>query len=627
MGTDVSDPIGGSRQPPPAPKKKTISAPYQSYQIRVSVANLTELVSVQGAVDGAPTFVKDHNEPWYWFAILPSGVTSSADGSTGAIPGTHGGFYVSLAALLALVIVIGGIAPFTGVNNGTARLLKAINAFELASVQEGDLLYVESVIDYWKWLPTSSEPDNTATECTVCAPTIVGAGLGRFVRMCIASPEVMRQTEWNFASTGSNEATGLPGSPLLTTTERQRRMGPNAQWRPSTAYHIRYLSDGYTDLFQGSCPGTNTVIYWHASTVNFQGAAELFRGVVTSITNQNTATGQPYVVNSADLPVNWAGLIDFRMRVVDGANANALSSPFFQDSGTPKSAWCDDFLTPVASLNAAPFVVPASLQAPPIAGNTFVIETFRQVTRIQVDLESAPGAAINTTRIVSDGIQTTINGGATCGIYNYGSRITTPFSHVPILMTHRSGIHGGFNLNDTGTKSIVGGHIVAGSSLILVNNLPTNAAIGNFTLNGASTLVFAGSGTQSSPDSWRPGQIGVHNHTNFAYLYACGGIRMASGFLPYGLNNTGPLISVEQNVVGISQSGTWTMAGFNTTATNIWQTGSTPARTSLPAFDQTTGLFTAPRLLSRANMAATVAAGGFGENVVDPVTGAGFVVY
>ena len=81
-------------------KSKTISGPYQSYQIRVSVANLTELVSVQGAVDGAPTFVKDHSEPWYWFAALPAGIVSSPDGSSGAIPGTHGGFYVALSALL-----------------------------------------------------------------------------------------------------------------------------------------------------------------------------------------------------------------------------------------------------------------------------------------------------------------------------------------------------------------------------------------------------------------------------------------------------------------------------------------------------------------------------------------------
>lgn len=84
-----------------AGKTKTISGPYQSYQIRVSVANLAELVSVQGAVDGAPTYVKDQFEPWYWFAQLPAGVTLSTDGSTGAIAGAHGGVYVGLSALLA----------------------------------------------------------------------------------------------------------------------------------------------------------------------------------------------------------------------------------------------------------------------------------------------------------------------------------------------------------------------------------------------------------------------------------------------------------------------------------------------------------------------------------------------
>jgi len=43
--------------------------------------------------------------------------------------------------------------------------------------------------------------------------------------------------------------------------------------------------------------------------------------------------------------------------------------------------------------------------------------------------------------------------------------------------------------------------------------------------------------------------------------------------------------------------------------------------TTLPAFDQATGLFTAPRTASFANLAATVAAGGFGGTFVDPVTG------
>lgn len=520
------------------------------------------------------------------------------------------------------------LAPFTGVNNASARLLKAISQFELNSLNWGDVVYVESVYAYWKWLPLDTQVDDTATEVTICAPTVVGVGAGRFVRLDIASPEVMNQTEWNISSAGNNEATGLVGAPFLTTAERRRRMGPNAAWKPSTAYHIRLLTDGLTDTIQGIDSGSNTVIYFHASVNDFEGASTLYIGSVTSIILLNTATGQCYVVNSAGLAVNWTGLIDARMRVTSGANVRALSSPFFQDAVTAKSAWCDEFLTPAASLSVAPFSAPASTQAPPSAGDTFVIEALRVVTRIHIDLRSPPGGAITTTRIVLDGIQTTVSGADACGVYCYGSRVITPFSALPALITHRSCLFVGNGISDTGLKSIIGGHIIAGGSLTLINNQPTSSVITNFTLNGASVLGFGGSGSQLSPDTWRPGQIGIHNHTTSSpYLLLGQGVRMSSTWLPYGLANTVPLMVLEQNVIGINQAGTWTMPGFNTTSPNIWQPGPAPARTSIPAFDQTTSIFTAPRLLSVANMQATVLAGGFDYNVEDPVSGCGFAKY
>lgn len=618
-------------------KTKTISGPYQSYQIRVSVANLTELVSVQGAVDGAPTFVKDHNEPWYWFATLPSGITASVDGSSGAIAGTHGGFYVSLAALLALIFVIGGVAPFTGVNNGSARLLKAISAFELGSLDTGDLVYVESVIDFWKWLPLSTEADNTATECTVCAPTIVGVGPGRFVRMCIASPEVMLQTEWHFASTGSNEATGLPGSPLLTTSERRRRMGPYAIWRANTAYHIRYLSEGYADVIDGY-RSSNAVVYCHASVNDFEGISPpLYSGVVDARDLLNTATGQPYTITSNGLPTSWtaSGLIDARIRLTSGASVKALSSAFFQDAVTPKKAWCDEFLTGAASLSVAPFVAPGATQAAPAVNDTFVVESLRTVARLEIRLINPPDAQITATGCVLDSLLvTTLIASEESGVYAYGCRINgTPIGWNPAFESFRSTIFGTFALSDLGLKSIVGGHIASGS-LVLVNNTPSNSnTITNFTLNGTTTLFLGGSGNGTSPDTWRPGQIGCHNRpaANSPFLFCGNGCRLAAVWVPYGLNNAAPLIKVEQNCVGIAQAGSWTPGcdGYQTTSPNVWQPvlDYPTARTSIPAFDLATSLYTAPRLLSKANMQASVAAGGFDYVAVDPFTGAGFVRY
>lgn len=76
-----------------------MSGPYQSYEIQVSVASLAELQGIPSpAVDGAPVYVVQLGQAWYWVTALPAGVTSSADGSTGATPG-KAGFWVSSFAL------------------------------------------------------------------------------------------------------------------------------------------------------------------------------------------------------------------------------------------------------------------------------------------------------------------------------------------------------------------------------------------------------------------------------------------------------------------------------------------------------------------------------------------------
>jgi hypothetical protein len=513
------------------------------------------------------------------------------------------------------------LAPFTGVNNATARLLKAISAFELSSLNEGDVVYVQSVRDYWKWLPTSVI---TSDDISYCAPTAVGVGAGRFERLMWSSPDWNLQTEWHISSAGNDENTGLAGAPLLTTTERRRRWGDKFQMVASTAYHIRYLSDGYSDILRAT-RASNAVVYCHASTVNGEGASTLFSGTINATDTLNTATGQPYTITCNALPVSWtaSALIGGATRTRLTSGTLSVSMADFQDAVTPKKAWFDEFLTPVASLSVAPFVSPSNTQAAPVVNDTFVVESYRVVTRLHIDIVNASaGSSATAVAVVLDSLSVNLSGGKECGVYCYSCAPSTNFGK-PAFTSFRACVFAALSLNDIGLKTVIGGSATGG--VILMNQDPSTSSITNFTLPAASTsIIFSGSGNNNSPDGWRPGQIGIHNHTTVtsagllvAYTSA---VRLGSGWIAYGLNNSAALWMTMHSSVIIAQNGTWTgTTGYQTSATNIlgiWDGAGMAA--NVPAFDDTTGLYTGVRLLSRANLEATVAAGGFNYVVSNP---------
>lgn len=520
------------------------------------------------------------------------------------------------------------LSPFTGVNNATARLLKAISQFELNSLEEGDVVYVESVRDYWKWLPASTI---TSDDITYCAPTVVGVGAGRFERLMWSSPDWNQQTEWHIASTGNDENSGLAGFPLLTTAERRRRWGDNFQLLATTAYHIRYLSNGYSDHIR-AFKAASAVIYCHASTVNGEGASILFGPANVDATDTlNTATGQPYTITCNAIPVSWnaSGLngAPTRLRLTTGALS--ISCAGIQDAGNPKKTYCDEFLIPVASLNAAPFVAPATTQGAPVVNDTFVVESYRSISRLHIDVINPPGAAsTTTTSVVLDSISTILTGGLDCGIYCYSCSPST-LTGKPAFITYRSCPFATLSLNDIGLKSIIGGSVFG--ALVLCGQNPATSTITNFTLPGnTTTLVFNGAGSSNGTDNWRPGQIGAHNHTTASIppiqIFESGVRIAAATWLPYGIGNTATLIGILFNSLVIAENTCFNAktTGYQTTAPNIiglW-TGAGYASTA-PAFDETTGIYTAPILLSRANLEATVAAGGFNYIVSHPSANGG----
>lgn len=533
------------------------------------------------------------------------------------------------------------LAPFTGVNNATVRLLKAISAFELASLQEGDVVYTESVRDYWKWLPASVIASN---DITYCAPTVVGAGAGRFERLLLASPDWSLQTTWvldeaNSSGTANDENDGLTATtPLASTVERRRRMGPKAQWSASTAYHLRYISTATSDILEGQC-GTNVAIYLHASMNDREGVTPaLYSGSATTVVTVAPATNIPWQINSAGLPVSWtaSGLIDKRVRLTSGANINALAWAALQDGVTPKNVQLSEFMTPVASFNVAPFVAPASTSNGPSNGDTFVVENLRTLTRLQIDLEGMPGNLVTATSVILDSLATTLTGNSNCAVYADGGAIQSnaPTSQANSVR-HNCQITG--SINDVGPKSIIGGYLASGSIQLKNDGGLGGGIFGVITFFtfavGGRYLYLAGSTTNSSSgitvskEVWQLQRIGFFNTTTPSFYVGTTGVRFGGSAAPlyYGSGNTSQFFGLAPSVHGFVNVNYFDAANVPVVTADPAQflLVGTPVRTSCPALDTATNLFTADRVLSFTNLRTTVLGGGFSYSFTDPLTGAG----
>jgi len=514
------------------------------------------------------------------------------------------------------------LAPFTGVNNGTTRLLKAISATELATLREGDLVYVESVRDYWKWLPNSTIADDGVL-VTYCKPTVLGIGNGIFERLFICSPDWTFQTDWffdelNSSGLASNENDGSTAlTPILNLGEFNNRHNSNTIWRSNTAYHFRFISNPTSTYIINGFFGINTVWYFQNITDRTGILPALYSGVVDVLDTLNPATNIPWAITSNGLAVNWTGLIDKRIRLTSGASINAYSWPTLQ-TATPKKARCAEFLIPVASFAVSPFVGPATTTAGPTVGDTFVVEDLRTIPRIEINLHSAPGNNPSTSKVVIESLAvTTLVLSPSCGLYIDGSQVGTNIVRGAATSYHQCKITG---LLDDGIKNIIGGYNT--TVLVLINHLATVSTITRFTIQGDRNLDFVGGGCANSQNAWDFTQIGIFDSTAAPLRFINRNANWNSASLLYGSGNVGSLFSITPNSIVLSSVGSY--AGLTVVpGVSLIRTDTTPVRTSVPAFDQTTGLYTAPRLLSAANLQATVVAGGFNYNYTDPVSGGG----
>jgi len=217
------------------------------------------------------------------------------------------------------------LAPFTGVDNATARLLKAISQFELNSLRDGDVVYVQSVRDYWKWVPTSTIADDStgaAAKLRYCNPTVNGANPGRFERLFLYSPDWLIQNFTINNVTGNNEADGIT-TPLNNDNELYQRWGLNALFSSpvtvtyaqapttETNYSLRYISGGSVTIL-GTPIVTKAGTILTAIQTQVRTAGAELGWAITGVGLGAADVGKIAVITASAIPANinaYAGIV------------------------------------------------------------------------------------------------------------------------------------------------------------------------------------------------------------------------------------------------------------------------------------------------------------------------------
>jgi len=516
---------------------------------------------------------------------------------------------------------------------GSGRLIDVA----MAGLVDGtSLAWVESVKDTWRWDATSTL---TADNITVCNPTANGANPGRFIRELEPAPEWMLQTTWvvdaaNSSALANDENDGLTATtPLLTDTERQRRMGPNPDWSKATEYHLRYISDvPTTQPIVIAKKGGTTQLFVHGSMTDGAGQSTLFSGTSGTITALNYAAaggGQPWEMICATIPASWtaSGLVNKRLRFTSGANIRGVLWIIKDLGGAAPDAHARLSEPQVFFNQTAPLVVSANTFTP-APGDTFVVENLTTLGRVVLDVESPNG-------IMFDSVNLTIVSGVCSAVINiWGSFRQASFSTGIIYLLNEFG-------NQTGAIDSRTANIVFSNCYSTVNGIwaaPQMTFTRHMNQGGAMTLIADRTPVASSLSLLNIQQIGAWDCPTYPILVSTAA-RFQSSTTLWG--NGQQVANPTLTAVQLSRNAAIGFAGQSTAIPNSFfymltanagvnngafftldVNADSSTRCFVPAFDYlATQTYTAPRLLSAANMQTTVALGGFGGIFNDPVTG------
>lgn len=630
-------------------KQKTISGPYQTYQIRVSASTLAELQSLSPGVNGAPCFFRDKLEPWYWFETLPAGVTSSNDGSTGATFSTPGGSWVALSVLLT--IVAAPTLRFDSITKASAkRLIDAPLSFISLLVPYVTRVYTATVRDYWYWDPLSTAAHDGIT---IVNPTANGVNAGRFIRLFVYDPYwMLTNRNWYIRpSTGNDEndalSDGAAGA-LASPEEMARRLGFVAGHKPEWGageYHI-WMPEGTSTgqnarlyLAGKRSQGTATTIYIHGNVVAGTGTV-IFpptgqTALFDVVTPQNSATNQALTIQCNAIPVSWTasallttvGSTLRRIRIIAGSNVGGTM--FAKEDAGAKTARMDypavgnTYSGTSFSFNTATFT--------PVAGSSFVVETIPTVV-LTTDIDPSVG-------LVAESCQISLQANTPCNLIvdkgqMFGSTAQGLTGFANSISVNGSRFSGTtstttdfpvsrwfdvFNCDFDGSCSlqcITGGNV-------------TRAFING--LSGTLSLINAQHGIASTSNSrargWLVHSLAITNVPNTTAFNIFDNVAFTAltevwgsgnAFAPLNLKAGAQLQWPAADIFGGAPP-----ASYFFIAAAVWisvdQAGGNG--NTAPAYDTATNTFTAARrTLDATNLQATVAAGGFNGRFFDPVT-------
>lgn len=258
------------------------------------------------------------------------------------------------------------LAPFTGVDNATARLLKAISAIEFGMLQDGDLVYVQSVRDYWKWVPTSTATDDctgAAAKLGYCNPTVNGANPGRFERLFICSPDWLLQNFFiDNGAAGHNENSGATALlPLNNDIELYQRWSQGKRARIATAITVTYAQTPITqtNYFYELIAGGSLLI---VGTPTISKAGTVLTAVQTQVRTAGAELG--WAITAVGLAV--ADLSKLAVITASGTPANVGAyTHLLKDEGGGKLR-----VSPFGTYNAT---TGAFTQVTPLVGDTIEI--------------------------------------------------------------------------------------------------------------------------------------------------------------------------------------------------------------------------------------------------------------
>lgn len=448
----------------------------------------------------------------------------------------------------------------------------------------------------------------------------------------------MAQLNWYIDPINGNDANdgASATTALRTDDERQRRMGENPIWSAGD-YHIFYLNDIDKVVLRGRRIGS-AAIFVHGSATPGNGQSILYSGTIDALTTLSPSTNQPWQITSNGLPVSWtaSGLIDGRIRDTTAGTNLGAKGWAIKDLGG-KQARCSYFLR--ANTYVTPLTIGLLTTKSPALNDTFVVERLTKINSLMVSVQGQQQNANPPFCVVFESLdigndrsiaftsandQVLFDG---CNIYMSAAETSTAAAGGFLVFAScriTSGSSFAEFVNGATFGRVAGGYCTI---KLLCLTSSTRWVIDHFIMQGtAAQIIFGMTGASGDDPGWLIGELAIFDvTTGRACVQVCDASALVTSTgIVWGSNNSLPAFFIYPGA-SLKYAGS-VAANFVITNSSGSDFKFSNGRTSVRAFDDGGGTYTAARSMTFANLATNIAGGGFNGNIFDPVTGSGVFV-